>query len=152
MAKDIEMQVADQDVIRFLWLNNLSVMNKDSNVQNLSLPSVPFGSPFLLAATITYHLQQELMSPQRRQRSMKLTLPAWCHHNLNQSPISFHCNLQYYKLEFLFVNMVSNTTVVYRGHLENFVSRPKFRFKKIILETFTRRKSPLWNSTSPYNT
>ena len=30
------------------------------------------------------------MSRRRRQRSMKLTQPAGCHHNPNQSPVSFH--------------------------------------------------------------
>ena len=33
---------------------------------------------------------QELMSRRRRRRSMKLTQPAGCHDNPNQSPVSFH--------------------------------------------------------------
>ena len=30
------------------------------------------------------------MNRRRRRRSMKLTQPAGCHHNPNQSPVSFH--------------------------------------------------------------
>ena len=56
----------------------------------LYLKITPFCSRLyctILTLSLLIRVYQELMS---RRRSMKLTLPARCHHNPNQSPISFH--------------------------------------------------------------
>lgn len=57
----VGLQVEDRDVTRFLWLKDPTVMKVDNNVQIYCFCRVPFEvipSPFLLAATISYHLQQ----------------------------------------------------------------------------------------------
>ena len=51
----------DRDALRFLWLNDLPKSNEKPNVSILRMTRVPFGaspSPFLLAATIRYHLKK----------------------------------------------------------------------------------------------
>ena len=56
----VGLQAADRDVTRFLWLKDPTVLKVDNNVQIYRFCHVPFGvlsSPFLLAATISYHLQ-----------------------------------------------------------------------------------------------
>ena len=68
MIADIEkaflsvgLQAADRDVTKFLWLKDPTIMKLDNNEQICCFCCVPFGvisSPFLLAATISYHFQQ----------------------------------------------------------------------------------------------
>ena len=51
----------DRDALRFLCLNDLPKSNEKPNVSILRMTRVPFGaspSPFLLAATIRYHLKK----------------------------------------------------------------------------------------------
>ena len=59
----LEIQSDDQDVTRFIWLKDIATLEvDDSNVIVYRFCRVPFGlicSPFLLAATIKYHLQKE---------------------------------------------------------------------------------------------
>ena len=53
---NIGLQISDRDATRFLWLKDTT-----NNVQTFRFCRVPFGvvsSPFLLGATITYHLQK----------------------------------------------------------------------------------------------
>lgn len=57
---NVGLQNHKRDVTRFLWLRNPTETNLDNNLQVYRFCQVPFGhisSPFLLGATITYHLQ-----------------------------------------------------------------------------------------------
>ena len=59
----LEIQSDDRDVTRFVWLKDVATLKvDDSNVMVYRFCRVPFRlicSPFLLAATIKYHLQKE---------------------------------------------------------------------------------------------
>ena len=59
---NVGLQAKDRDVTRFLWLNNTgSNLINDENLQVYRFCRIPFGiisSPFLLSATINYHLKQ----------------------------------------------------------------------------------------------
>ena len=69
MASDIEkaflqvgLQETERDVTRFLWLKDLNIPQAKNNLQILRFTRVPFGvisSPFLLGATILYHLKRK---------------------------------------------------------------------------------------------
>jgi len=58
----IGIQEAERDVTRFLWLKHLDKPVDNDNVRVYRFCRVPFGltcNPFLLAATLKYHLQKE---------------------------------------------------------------------------------------------
>ena len=57
---NVGLQAKDQDVTRFIWLKDPTNTNLDNNLQIYSFCRVPFeviSSPFLLGATISYHLR-----------------------------------------------------------------------------------------------
>ena len=57
----VGLQPEDRDATRFLWLKNATKPTLENHVQALRLTRVPFGmisSPFLLAATVKYHLNK----------------------------------------------------------------------------------------------
>ena len=56
----IGLQEDAKDVTRFFWLRNKNILEVENNIQAYRFCRVPFGiisSPFLLAATIDYHLK-----------------------------------------------------------------------------------------------
>lgn len=58
----VGLQDKERDVTRFLWLKNPEIPLNDENIQVYRFTRIPFGvisSPFLLGATINYHLQQD---------------------------------------------------------------------------------------------
>ena len=58
----VGIQEAERDVTRFLWLKDLTKVNIQENLITYRFCRVPFGlvcSPFLLGATIKFHLQKE---------------------------------------------------------------------------------------------
>lgn len=58
---NVGLQVLDRDVTRFLWLKDFKNPNINDNLQIYRFCRIPFGiisSPFLLEATIMYHLKQ----------------------------------------------------------------------------------------------
>ena len=58
---NIGLQVHDRDVIRFLWLKDATNTSLTDNVQEYRFCRIPSGvvsSPFLLGATIAYHLRK----------------------------------------------------------------------------------------------
>ena len=58
----VGIQMPDRDVTRTYWVKDISKPLTNTNLQTLRFARVPFGlncSPFLLAATIKYHLQRE---------------------------------------------------------------------------------------------
>jgi len=59
---DIEkafLQEVDRDMTRFYWLKDPGKVDVENNLCILCFCRVPFCSPFLLAATIKFHLQKK---------------------------------------------------------------------------------------------
>ena len=58
----VGLQETECDVTRFLWLKDLNIPQAENSLQILRFTRVPFGvisSPFLLGATILYHLKKK---------------------------------------------------------------------------------------------
>ena len=76
LASDIEkaflqvgLQETERDVTCFLWPKDLNIPQTENDLQILRFARVPFGvisSPFLLGATILYHLKRKKLKLQRK--------------------------------------------------------------------------------------
>ena len=71
---NVGLQIPDRDVTRFLWLKEPHNPKIEGNLQLFRFCRIPFGiisSPFLLEATIMYHLKQAgTLTAERLQRDI----------------------------------------------------------------------------------